>query len=639
EGSIFAFEFVLADGRKVLAGEGKVTAVSSDPHRPGMTLALRALDAESQALITRFSNAGAGATSKPSVDPAAEERRRRRQAILEGPAPAPPPSGQEPVIGIDLGTTICRAAVWLKGEVKLLPLDGRSTSLPSFVALDERGRLLVGARAKAHLMVDPKSTVFGAKRLIGRRTRSPKVREIAVRFPSEVCPDDYGDTAVRLQGRVYPIPQIASFLLAEIRNRASEALGCKVSRAVIGVPAYFNDRQRQAVHYAGKLAGLDVWRVISEPTAVAIAFGFGKGLTRKRLLVYDLGGGTFDASLLEATGNDFEVIGAGGENFLGGLDFDARLAGWLDERFQQIQQFALPGDPLTRQRVRDAAETAKIALSERADTRVHLAFVAKREEVPVDLDVSVDRGRFESLTRDLVERSLMATRAVFEAAQVDPTAVDEVLLVGGQSQSQGIREAVEAVVGRSARRDVDPHASVAIGAALVGQALQSERAGSTGGFTLSYDEMLSLAIGYASPGGSFERVLERGTRLPCEKVASVNADREGHLRLSLFQGEAKDTVGNEFLGKLVINGRPTERFDVTFAVSQGGVLTVLARGVDGEQREMTLATADTSEEARAALVAPPGAPVPFSPTGFSAPAAPGQLEDKKGLLSKLFGKK
>ncbi|MGC4122601.1 MAG: Hsp70 family protein [Myxococcales bacterium] len=615
-GSAFAFLFVLKNGAKILGGEGRVESISQDPARPGMTIAIQTLDRDSQHLLGAAAGARPSRPAAPPVDAAADERKRRREAILSGASShsQPPTKRTEPpILGIDLGTTNCRVAVWHKGGIKHLPLDGKNFNLPSVVAFDEKGRLLVGARAKAQLLVDPKSAIFGAKRLVGRRAGSRKVKEMASRFPYELDRDDHGDVAVRVQGRVVPVPQVLSYLLHEIRDRASTELGCETVRAVLGVPAYFNDRQRQAVRYAGQLAGLEIVRVLSEPTAVAVAYGFGKGLTRKRLLVYDLGGGTLDASVLEATGDDLEVAGAGGDNFLGGLDFDARVARWLEDRFQSAHGFALPDDPLSRQRVRDAAETAKIQLSDRADARVMLPVIAQKDGEPVSLDASLERSQLESLTADLVERSVAVTKIVLQAAEIPPSGVDEVLLVGGQSQSPAIRSAVEALIGKPVHRDLDPFASVAIGAALIGRALLDDPSAET--FSLHVEEKLSLAVFARTPEGAFLQVLDAGTPLPCEKTVAFGDSKDVYV----YQGEKDDSQDLDFLGLARVPA--TAQGELTFQLGADGILTVLAGASGQARRPLTLDT-------RAAD--------PFAAPETAAASAPG--ERKSGLLSRIFKK-
>ncbi len=636
QGTLLAFQFVLADGTTVLAGEGRV--VRSTPpgleERPGMVLRFTDLDSHSRGLIDRATAMREGVPEAPrptqapvvSTPDAADERRRRRQAIFAAMQVQTSPSGPEPVIGIDLGTTICRAAVHHGGQVKLLPLEGSSTALPAYLAQDERGRMLLGTRAKAHQLVDPRSTIFGTKRLLGRRARAAKVREMAEHFPYEIGADEAGNATVKLGQTVLSPAEIAAYLLAEARSRASETLGRPVTRAVLCVPAYFNDTQQQAIRQAARLAGLTVERVLTEPAAVAIAYGHGRGLARKRLLVYDLGGGTFDVSVIEVTGDDFTVIAAGGDNFLGGLDFDLRISAWLEQHFCKTARGGPVEDPMTRQRVHDAAETAKIALSERRETRVHVPWVAHRGSAPVDLDVILGRDTFEQLTGDLVERTLFVTRAVLEAKQLPPSAVDEVVLVGGQSLTPLVHASLEAMLGRSVPREVDPQNAVAIGAAIVGRAIRDD---DPSVFALRFTEVLSSPIGIALADGRFSRVLDTNTPLPCEKTCVVPARPGEGLELAIYQGERALADENEYLGALRVQNDGRSEVSLVFSVSRDGVLSLFSRTEEGERIALTLATADAPEELRREMLA--AAPLPDE-----APKDKGLFD---GLKKKLLGRR
>lgn len=633
-------EFVGSTGSILMSAEGEVVRAQAPgvEGRGGMTIRFTRLDGRSRALLDRAvamreGTAVAEAPARPPreqqvTDVAARERLRRRMSILEGmnARPGEVQHRPEPVLGIDLGTTNCRAAVHVEGVVRMIPVEGRNTALPSVVAFDERGRMLLGTRARAQLLVEPRSAIFGAKRLIGRRARSAKVREIASHFPYEICADEAGDAAVRIGDRIHRIPELASHLLAEIRNRASEHLGRRVRLAVICVPAWFTDRQRQAVIEAAQLADLEVVQVISEPTAVAIAFGVGRALARKRLLVYDLGGGTFDASVLEATGDDFEVIATGGDNFLGGFDFDLRVATELERNFASSGAGTLADDALTRQRIRDAAESAKIALSEVEETRVHVPWVASNEAGPVDLDVPFTRARLEALTRDLVERACARATAVLEARQISPAAINEVLLVGGQSRAPLVRRSVEALFGRTPSAELDPHDAVAIGAAMLGRAARDE---DRGFLSIRLAEVLSSPIGIGMRDGRLHRVLDRNTRMPCRKSLSLPVGPGGLLRLALYQGDSPNAEENEFLGALTLQAEVRGELSIGFELSRDGVLALSARTPDGRAATVTMATEDAPDEVRAALLAE--APLPGDE---AEDGGPGLL----GGIRRLFGR-
>ncbi|MHB8874942.1 MAG: TIGR02266 family protein, partial [Myxococcaceae bacterium] len=508
EGTGIAFEFVLKDGTRLLRGEGVVQKSHGEEAgaRSGMTVRFTRLDSRSKALIDRIvaQRGGAGPAvppEPPSVpEPAAPavsadtpskghptapagdgvppvpgpsehaSAAARRQRPPSAPAfqPASSPPGAEVVLGIDLGTTNSRVAIVQDGVARLVSLgtDGRTFAIPSVVALDEKGRFLVGARAKAQVLADPQNTVYGAKRLMGRRARSRKIRELSKRFPYAIVADMEGDAGVELRGRVFSLPEIAAMLLKELKESVQNQLGREISRAVLCVPAYFNDHQRAAMLDAGKLAGLDVLRLLNEPSAVALAFGHGRGLARKRILVYDLGGGTFDASVVELTGDDLEVVTTGGDNFLGGLDFDVRLAQQLSLKLPEEVRARVDESQLSAQRILDAAEQAKIALSDVESCPVRVPYALTRDDgSPVDLDAVVTRVGLEEVTADLVERTIEVTSAVLEAGGLKPQGLDEVLLVGGQSRAPLVRRRIEEVLGKRVRADVDPHGAVAMGAA------------------------------------------------------------------------------------------------------------------------------------------------------------------------------
>ncbi len=633
-GTLIAFEFTLSDGTKVLCGEGRVveSLAPQGEGRSGMTLRFTSLDAATRERIDRAlaSAQGVGAAPLPAAPPApatakeslAEARRKRRQAILEPSAPVA--FSPDPVLGIDLGTTNCRAAIHVDGQPKLLLLEGRSTALPAVVAFDPKGRVLVGTRAKAQLLVEPRSAIFGAKRLLGRRARSQKVVEMAGRFPYEIVADESGDAAVRSRDKVYTPSEIAAFLLEEIRKRASESVGRPVTRAVVGVPAYFNDRQRRAVRKAGQLAGLKVEQLVSEPTAVSIAYGYGKGLARKRLLIYDLGGGTFDASVVEVTHHDFEVVAAGGDNFLGGLDFDLRLADWLEKGLGTERPPGPDDEPLVHQRIRDAAESAKIALSDSDQARVHIPFLYGSSSAPVSLEATVDRPRFEALTEDLVARSVAVAQAVLEARQIAPAAIDEVVLVGGQSQTPRVRAALEQMLGREIRRELDPFDAVALGTALVGRAARDQEPGL---FAVQFREVLSSAIGLGLQGGKFWRVFDRNTALPSDKTCALPVGAEGSLKLALYQGESERAEENEYLGALTIQSSARGEVNLLFSLCRDGILSLSARTPDGTTAQVSVATADSPEALRQELLA--CAPLPQAEPG----------EGLLGGIKKLLGRR
>ncbi len=372
------------------------------------------------------------------------------------------------------------------------------------------------------------------------------------------------------------------------------------------VPAYFNDHQRAAMREAGKLAGLEVLRIFNEPSAVSLAFGFGKGLARKRLLVYDLGGGTFDASVVEVQGDDLEVVSTGGDNFLGGMDFDARVAEQFWRELSRDEASELEHTPLTGQRVRDAAEQAKIALSDVEAVPVNVPFATARSDgTPVDLRTELHRDQLEALTSDLVERTADVTRAVLEAAGLSPQSLDEVILVGGQSRAPLVRRKLEAALGLTVRSEVDAQNAVAIGAAILGHALVQAEKGKRG-VTLS--EVLSAPIGFALKNGAFRRVLEKNNRLPAEKTVTLPIAEGGTLGIAVFQGGSAVADENEYLGSLTASSERAGELEVRFQVSPDGTLEVTAAAPGGKKAGIALSTADASDEVREALLA--AAPLP-----------------------------
>jgi molecular chaperone DnaK len=650
EGTALSFELVLADGTRLMRGEGVVQTVSSDhqPGRSGMLVRLTRIDAKTKALIDQIvtGREGLGAAEGPVLpaSPAppptwptpvpARASSPSRPPIAAPPlAPAPASAvapGDDVVLGIDLGTTTCRAAVVIDGVARLVPIPSErgSTAMPSIVAFDSaRGRLLVGSDAKKHRIEKAHETIVGFKRLLGRRAASKKVKELAQRFSFSLTSDPEGDVGVELGEQVYPLVSFAAELLKELKNAAQNFLGRPLKRAVLCVPAWYTDHQRSAVLEAARLAGLEVGSILNEPSAVALAFGYGKGLARKRVLVYDLGGGTFDASVVEITGDDLEVVSTGGDDFLGGLDFDERLADALLSSMPEGPRNRL--SVVSHERVRDAAEVAKIALSQATSTTTHVPFASTADDgAPVDLCVEVERSFLESVTADLVERTVQVTQVVLEAAKLQPQSLDELLLVGGQSSSPAVRKRLEQLLGRPARSDVDPQGAVALGAALFGQSLVLRERGKRG---LSLSDVLVAPIGIAVKGGGFRRVLERNTRLPAEKNLVLPGVAGVPLRIGVFQGSAPRADDNEYLGALTTACERSGDMQVRFAVTADGRLALSATTPLGREAVVTFATAQASDEVQAQLLE--SAPLPGDD---QRPAS-----SKSGLfggIKKLFGR-
>lgn len=559
----------------------------------------------------------------PAPEPREEPRRpltsrlkRRRRAILDVPV-SPPVTAAPPevVLGIDLGTSRARVAVHHQGTLQLISL-GAAQALPSLVAVDDAGRLLVGAAALAEAGRSPRHAASGLRRFLGLRARSPLLRALGGPLPFSLVPGPRGDASVELRGRLLPLPELAAGLLRELKSAASTFLGHEATRAVLCVPAHFDDRQRAAMREAGTLAGLDVLRILNAPSAAALAFGHGRGLARKRILLVELGGGGLDVSVVQLTGDDLEVITTGGDPTIGGMDFDARIAEALASELQ-AQGIPRPEHPSDWAPFFATAEAAKVALGEHEQVSLPL---------PGGLPpFSLDRERLEALTGDHVQRITLFVRQVLESSALTPQGLDEVLLLGGQGRSPLVRRRLEEGLGVPVRADVDATGSVALGAALLGRGLLDAEAGKPGA-TIS--EVLSVPIGVAERGGTLRRVLERNTRLPAEKTLALPVT-PGHLVLALFQGPSPVAVENEYLGTLAFSIERPGEAEVHFSLSQDGTLS-LAATLPGVKRHPVVLVADMPEDSELeALMA-------HSPLEGEPEARPG------GLLSglrKLFGRR
>jgi molecular chaperone DnaK len=585
---------------------------------------------------------------------------RRAGVAPPGVARAGPAAGSGRVVGIDLGTTNSCVAVAERGGARVLVSKQGYTTIPSVVAFDGQGRLLVGHRAKAQMVVNPRDTVYGSKRLVGRPFASPTVQACRDRFHYEIVEGPSGEAAVRFGGCVYTLQQVAAFILNELREMASLALGEEVTRAVVTVPAYYNDHQRQAVREAGLLAGLHVLRIVNEPTAAALALGNGRSLDR-RVLVYDLGGGTFDASVVEILGDVYEVVSTGGDTFLGGVDFDAALVDHLVRAFRVEHGSAPPDDPVVWQRFRDVAEETKVALSGQEGVVVHVPFLCKSPAGrDLELKVLVKRGDLERLTSHLVDLTLDVCRDVLAQKGFSPRDADEVLLVGGQSRMPLVRRRIREELGHDPARSVHPDEAVAIGAALLGEA--DARIDSA-----VLIDVLPMSIGVGSPGGRMVPILPRNTRLPARRSYELPPVEEGRrgADLTVFQGDSEDVHRCEYLGTLRLGDLPAAgggagRIAVEFALGNEGILSVSARDLEsGQVTAAELATIDSTESLREKLALPPSAAgrrdapssVQPGPQGGDAPAgraggerAAGtapllEAPSRENLFRRLFGRR
>jgi molecular chaperone DnaK len=504
----------------------------------------------------------------------------------------PPP---DTIIGIDLGTTnSCGAVAYGDGQVKLIPYKGGETTIPSVYAIDDKGNELLGHDAKRQWQLNPRNTLYATKRLIGRAGKDDVIDTVQRSVQYRVRHGGEDGVAVDCHGRTFPVHEISSKILAKIRDVASDHLGFRVARAVVTVPAYFNDRQRQAVKAAGALVGLDVVRIINEPTAAALAYGLGRRLD-ERVLVYDLGGGTFDVSIIEIRDRVFEVKATGGDIFLGGIDFDDALVRHVLQEFHAKHGIDLSSDPVAMQRIKDLAERTKIDLSSRTEALFSIPFITMTPQgQPLNLDLKIDRALVEALTRDLVDRTIDIVDAVMMDAAVTAEQIDEVMLVGGQTRMPAVQERLTKLFGRAPSKAVHPDEAVAIGAALYGWSLQ-ERSD----LKLQLLDVIPMAIGLEQAGGAMHVVFPRNAAVPNARSVSATSSIDGQsaLVMRIYQGDAPATAANELLGEFTFSGvRPAPageaRLDITFEVSVEGILTMSAREPDtGRQMKTTVRVA------------------------------------------------
>jgi molecular chaperone DnaK len=499
-----------------------------------------------------------------------------RIAIDLPDAPVPIRKPSRTIVGIDLGTTNSCAAVVKDGKPYVIPSREGYNTVPSIVALNSRNRVVVGHLARAQLLTNPRQTVWGAKRLVGRPYDSPVVQEIKSKFAYEIVAGPEELAAVKLGTEVLTLEQVSALVLREVKEVAQNHVGEEVNRAVITVPAYYNERQRAAVRHAGALAGLQVERILNEPTAAALAYAFGRRVNQ-RVLVYDLGGGTFDASVLELNDNVFEVISTGGDTFLGGVDFDAKIVERLLEVWKAQTGDDFSGDRVALSRLVDAAERAKCALSERTDFPIQLPFLAMKDGRPISLDASLTRAEIVELVAPLVDRTIEVCREVLAAKKLSVSDIDEVLLVGGQSRMPLVHERVAAFFGKPPSRAVHPDEAVAVGAALLAHSL-----GSAEGVVLI--DVLPMSIGIGLPGGRVKTIIERNTPLPARKQYGLTTTRDGQtdFELVVLQGESQLAAECEYLGTVKLTDLPAGprgmvKIAVSFELGPECLLTVTAR--------------------------------------------------------------
>ncbi|MBW1877113.1 MAG: Hsp70 family protein [Deltaproteobacteria bacterium] len=486
-------------------------------------------------------------------------------------------------IGIDLGTTNSCAAIIENGNPRLITYKGGAKTIPSVFAIDKFGNRLVGEEAKRDAALNPNSTVEAAKRLIGRSFGSQAIKKFTQVFTYELMEGEASEVLIKVKDQVFTLEQISAAILRRIKESAEEALDEEIDQAVITVPAYFNDRQRQAVRSAGKLAGLKVLRVLNEPTAAALAYGLGRTLNQ-RVAIYDLGGGTFDISIIDIKDKIFEVIATGGDTFLGGVDFDDRLMQHLLHEFLEEHDIDLSYDRRAVTMVRAASEEAKIQLSSVMETRVQLTGIAEDEDgKSLDLDQVVTRQLLEKLTHELVDRSVATCEKILREAGTSPDKIDEILLVGGQSRMPLVRKRVADFIGKAPSRKVHPDEAVGIGAAIMAHSLSSK----AGPQDMTLLDVLPMAIGINKADGTMHVLFGKNQPLPDYKTRTLTTskDNQRSIMLKIYQGESKYVAENELLGTFVFSGlraapRGQVKIEVTFHIDSEGILNLSARDRD-----------------------------------------------------------